>query len=394
MAAYLRKNTTDIDVVLATSWMYPHVGGVSTHMMLLARALGIAEPRILSFQHIVRQPESIWGRGGRIVKSKLRGESITAHAERMIQLLQQADCEILHCHDAMATWAAGVARERYRKRYRIVSTVHGPVSRHMVEHGSDPSSAEVRAVETRERMAWQMADAIIAVDSTQRDICVSQQADSAKIEVIANAVDLDEIDAKLKLLQLKRDDDVHWLLLPRRLAPKNGVTHAIGAMRFLPPEVKLWLAGDGIEEEACRKLVREYRLDERVAFLGGVPRDVILMLSSIAAATLIPSVPSNGVVEATSIAAIEAMACRVPVVASSIGGLVELINDDSNGFLVSPGDPEQLAAAVRNILRDGASIQQIVENARLRVEQRYSTPVWMAAIRQVYERVLSSPIGN
>jgi len=165
-------------------------------------------------------------------------------------------------------------------------------------------------------------------------------------------------------------------------------------MRFLPPEVKLWLAGDGIEEEACRKLVREYRLDERVAFLGGVPRDVILMLSSIAAATLIPSVPSNGVVEATSIAAIEAMACRVPVVASSIGGLVELINDDSNGFLVSPGDPEQLAAAVRNILRDGASIQQIVENARLRVEQRYSTPVWMAAIRQVYERVLSSPIGN
>lgn len=376
-------------VALATTWMFPHVGGVSTHMTLLANALGIEEADVLSFAQIIAQPENFWHRGHRFFASRLRQETVTSHAERMVHLLRSVDCDVLHCHDAMATWAAGVSRERYRKKFRIVSTVHGPVSRHMVEHGSSPSSPEVRGVEARESLAWQFADQIIAVDSTQKAICIEQKADPEKISVIPNAVDLNEIDNKCNLLRLKKHESEDWLLVPRRLAPKNGVIHAIEAMRMLPARVKLWIAGDGIEESRYRQALVDLKLENRVALLGGLPRDVVLMLSSAAKATIIPSVPAYGIVEATSIAAIEAMACRVPVVASSIGGLAELIEHRTTGLLVPPAQPEAIAAEIKMLLSGNFDVDGLTDAARSRVEALYSLPVWMKKITQVYERALS-----
>lgn len=377
---------------LATSWKFPHVGGVSTHMTLLARAFGIDETEILNFDQVVQQHESLVERICRATLNRARGETITAHSERMVNLLRGVDCDLLHCHDAMATWAAGIARRRFGKPYRIVSTVHGPVSRHMVEHGSGERSAEVIAVEKCERAAWQLADQIISVDKTQKEICLEQGADPARITVIANAVDVNEIDEKLKLLRLVKDANIDWILVPRRLVPKNGVGFAIEAMNLLPQRVRLMIAGDGIDEARCRRLVVERGLGGRVAFLGGVPRDVVLMLSSLASATLIPSVPANGIVEATSIAAIEAMACRVPVVASAIGGLVELIEDKRTGLLVPPGDPVALANAIQNILGERVPVPLMVNQARSIAVRQFSLPVWAAAVTDVYKRAMTSPL--
>lgn len=379
---------TSAEIILATTWTYPHIGGVSTHMTLLARGLGIDPKYIINFDMITGQVSNILGRARRKIISKMRGEAVTAHAEGMVRLLKNIDCDILHCHDAMATWAAGVAREKFRKRYRIVSTVHGPVSRHMLEHGSASSSPDVTAVRACEEAAWRYADQIIAVDTTQRQICTEQKADPKKISVIPNAVDLNEIDTKLQLLHMARDPEIDWLLVPRRLAPKNGVTYAIEAMQMLPARCKLFIAGDGIEEGRCRQLIEKNGLHDRVALLGAVPRDVVLMLSTVAKATLIPSVPSHGIVEATSIAGIEAMACRVPLVASSIGGLVELVKNEETGLLVPPAQPELLATAVRTILSGDASVDRMVCRAREQVEQRFSMPPWLAAIHHVYENVL------
>ena len=379
-----------IDVVLATSWTYPHVGGVSTHMTLLSRALGLNERDVIGFENIIREPEGLWRRGRTFAASRIRREKISIHADRMVKVLHGVTCDVLHCHDAIATWAAGIARERFDLKFKIVSTVHGPVSRHMVEHGSRPNSPEVLAVIMREHEAWRYSDQIIAVDKAQRAICIDQMADPGKISVIPNAVDLDEIDRAMRALRLTTDDQTDWLLVPRRLAPKNGVLNAIEAMRMLPPRIKLWLAGDGIEEGLCRERIRSLSLESRVWMLGGVPRDVVIMLSTAARATLIPSVPSNGIVEATSIAGIEAMACRVPLIASAIGGLLELIEDRKSGLLVPPGEPEMLAKAITRLFTGEIDVGQMTENARLRVEMLYSLPVWITAIKQVYVRAMEA----
>lgn len=377
-------------VKLATTWTYPHVGGVSTHLAMLARTLQLPDSDILSFHDITERDEPFWKRGRRYLLSRIRHENITSHAERLVELLREVNTDIIHCHDAMATWAAGIARDRYKKTYRIVTTVHGPVSRHMIEHGSSPASPEVKNVAAKERLAWQYADQIIAVDTTQKSICCDQGADQTKISVIANAVDLAEIDRTINLLPFRPDEKRAMLLVPRRLAPKNGVHHAIAALSYLPDEVVLVVAGDGIEHGKCVELINTLGLEGRVILLGGVPRDLVLMLSAMARATLIPSVPSHGIVEATSLAAIEAMAARVPVVASAIGGLTELIEHQKTGLLVPPGEPKAIAEEVRRLISNDYDTANLTSVARQRVEQRYSLPVWKDSILRVYDLALST----
>lgn len=99
-------------------------------------------------------------------------------------LIEKTEFDIIHCHDVMATWAAIKARQSSKRNFKIISTVHGPTSRHMIEEGQHPKSADVRKVEQCEIEAWQGCDAIIAVDKTQAEIVISQGGIQDKIHII------------------------------------------------------------------------------------------------------------------------------------------------------------------------------------------------------------------
>ena len=107
-----------------------------------------------------------------------------------------------------------------------------------------------------EQEAWAGADAIIAVDSTQSQIVQEQGGDVRKITVIPNAVDMDEVDQTCRALPLvQRDEPRPWIVLARRLEPKNGVEYAIRApAEFSPdePRPRLILAGEGEERPPDR----------------------------------------------------------------------------------------------------------------------------------------------
>jgi glycosyltransferase involved in cell wall biosynthesis len=99
---------------------------------------------------------------------------------------------------------------------------------------------------------------------------------------------------------------------------------------------------------------------------------------------LVPSVPVNAIVEATSLAVLEAMASRVPVIGSNIGGIAEIMGDGS-GFLVPAGDVEALAAAMQSVAALPASERErLGEKARARVRAAYGSDAWLARIVEVY----------
>ena len=85
----------------------------------------------------------------------------------------------------------------------------------------------------------------------------------------------------------------------------------------------------------------------------------LLPLVRAADVVLVPSVPEKGIVEATSIAAIEAMTLRRPVIASGIGGLKELITDGQSGLLVEPRDGKAIAQAIRRVLSSADLARQL-----------------------------------
>jgi glycosyltransferase involved in cell wall biosynthesis len=216
---------------------------------------------------------------------------------------------------------------------------------------------------------------------------LEQGASDDKIDIIYNAVDIDEVEAlKPKTRPLK----FRYILVPRQLFPKNGVEYAVRAAALMKAkDVTILIAGDGMLRLQLEGLARTLGISDRVSFLGYVPRQRILPLMWYAEAVVVPSIRVAGFAEATSIAVLEAMAARCPVVASDVGGLRELIDDGRTGFRVPERDPEALAHAMDSIVLGSADVKTIGAAALEHVRQFHSLPGWIARIEAVYRKAIS-----
>jgi glycosyltransferase involved in cell wall biosynthesis len=350
--------------------------------------LGQTEKDVISFGKIMQRTQSGGNRLRFLVERQTRStfgaETITMYSRDLTGLLGNSDAEIIHCHDAMSAWAAVRIRKRHHSPWKVVVTVHGPNSRHMIEEGQDPSSPDVRKAMRCEQEAWQSVDAIIAVDSTQAAIIQEQGGAADKITIIPNAVDMEKLSNYDKSLPVARKEKRPWILVPRRLYPKNGVEYAIRALATMKRKPRLLIAGDGIQKAELHELVTALNLWSDVVFLGTLSHAVLIPLMREADIVTIPSVPAHGIVEATSIAALEAMALEKAVVASSIGGLCELIVDGRTGILVPPADPSALAAAWEGLIAKSELRRNIGRASRISVSKNFCKEVWFKKIAAVY----------
>jgi glycosyltransferase involved in cell wall biosynthesis len=221
----------------------------------------------------------------------------------------------------------------------------------------------------------------MAVDQGQADIVQTEfGVDSHRLSVIPNAVDVEGFSP-----QSGGGVVPPFVVVPRRLVPKNGVEFAIRAWSFLDhPRPQLVVAGGGPELEALRRLAFELHLERDVTFRGDVPRTELLSLMSLSVAVIVPSVPANGVVEATSLAALEALAAGVPLIASDIGGLSDILRR-AGGLPVPPAAPEAIAAAVALVSRMSSGERaEHVFVARERVRQAFGLEVWLDRHQALY----------
>ena len=150
-----------------------------------------------------------------------------------------------------------------------------------------------------------------------------------------------------------------------RLVERKGIGNVIEAIAQIP-DVELVIAGgppqalldDDAEARRFLDLVREYAIDDRVHFLGGVAREHVPAL--IRSADVVACCPWY---EPFGIVAVEAMACGVPVVVSGVGGLAESVLDGVTGIHVPPRRPDAIAAALAGLLDDGARRRAMAEQA-------------------------------
>jgi glycosyltransferase involved in cell wall biosynthesis len=174
------------------------------------------------------------------------------------------------------------------------------------------------------------------------------------------------------------------VIVPRRLFEKNGVEFFIRAMPLIVERVNIEavIVGDGPERDHLEELVGSLGLADRVQFLGARRHDEMPGLLSSAELAVFPSL-----MEATSVAALESMACELPVAASNVGGLPEIV-DDEVGALFEAGNPTTLAAAVTSLLeRD--DLRALGTAARSRVVERWSNARLVDRHLEVYESLIS-----
>jgi len=282
-------------------------------------------------------------------------------ARRLAGVIPQF-ADVVHAHGARAAWVCALAHRL--GPFPLVFTAHNLVAADWIGRLGIPCIGS-------------HLHKAIAVSPSVADSLVACGLSRAKIQVIPNGVDLTRFvpvtpaarrEARLSL-GISESDFV--VAAAARFSPEKGLDTLLGAagrrkaMTFL-------VAGDGPEHSALQRLC-----PPNARLLGRVS-DVRLLL----AATDVFAVPSRW--EGQGIAALEAMASGVPLVASRVGGLADMLTDGETALLVPPGDPDALAVALSRLESDPRLRWQLAENAHLLVHRTYSLQPMLDALTDVY----------
>ena len=309
-----------------------------------------------------------------------------ALASRMIEVATRENLDVLHVHYAVPhATAAWMACEVMGERApRIVTTLHGT---DITLVGSDPNHLPITrysiersdAVTTPSQFLKRATASVLGVTSDQA------------IEVISNFVDTDRFapsrdrGALREIFHALGDDEPVLVHVSNLRAVKriDVVVDVFAAVNASLPS-RLLVIGDGPERHSAERRVKELGLTDRVAFVGAHERFEPLL-----AASDVFVLPSEQ--ESFGLAALEAMSCGVPVVATDVGGLPELIEHGQTGFLTSPGDVATMAAHVLELAKKPAQRTAFATRARERVLQRYRRGPAIDSYEALYRRVTSSP---
>lgn len=205
---------------------------------------------------------------------------------------------------------------------------------------------------------------------------------AAKIEVVHNAVEVERFgsEAPPGLRGELGATGRPLILTAARLSDQKGHAILFEAATEVP-EAVFALAGEGPERVQLEELAERLGVADRIRFLG--QREDMPGLLAACDVFALPSL-----YEGTSLAVLEAMAARRPVVSSAIGGTEELIEDGRSGLLVPPCDAGALAAALRRLLGDVGLREQLVARARERVEREFTRAGMAARVSTVYRELL------
>lgn len=237
------------------------------------------------------------------------------------------------------------------------------------------------------RRTLREADAVIAVSTGEADLL--RAAGARNVEVVPNGVDLARFDreADVAAFRARFDVDGPYVLYAGRLAKNKGLDVLVNAFARLTEThayTELVLAGEDQDQRApLAALARDLGVEDRVTFTGHLDEGAYrAALTGCAAFALASEWEAFGLV------LVEAMACGRPVVASSVGGVPDVVEDGVTGFLVPHGDDAALAAALDRLLDDRALAERMGDAGRERA-RRFTWDAALDGIEDVLRRVTS-----
>jgi glycosyltransferase involved in cell wall biosynthesis len=219
-----------------------------------------------------------------------------------------------------------------------------------------------------------------------RDLCIRDGVDASRVVVVRNGVDLAELDRVAATTPGEPAPDLSRptvILVGNMHHRVKGQADLLVAMRQVlrsAPEVQLVLVGDGVLRPALERQAAQLGIAAQCRFLGH-RRDVSALLARSRCAV------SASYAEGISNAVLEAMAARLPVVGTAVGGTPEMIKDGVQGFLVPPGAPAVLAERIADVLRDPAMGARMGQAGRATVEREFGLDQMRLAYDALYEEL-------
>lgn len=292
---------------------------------------------------------------------------------RVRKLVQEIRPDILHAHHATSYGLAG-AVARYRPY--VIST-----------WGSDVMDFPNKSFLHKKLVKYNLrrSDMLTATSRILTAVTGTLASKSKRVDTIPFGVDLDEF----RPIENGSEPEYDFGTI-KSLRQKYGIEYLIKAASIVRqefPNIKVMIAGEGEQRRDLDRLVRRLGLVKTVTFVGKIPHHSVPRYLSKTKVFVVPSILES---ESFGVAAVEASAMELPVVASRIGGLPEVVLDQKTGILVPPRDPLALASAISRLLKDPDLCRGMGKAGRRFVSEHYDWHENAARMRQLYESLVGS----
>ncbi len=307
-----------------------------------------------------------------------------ALATKMAEVAAYEKLDVLHVHYAIPhAISAYLAKQILRSaELKVITTLHGT---DITLVGRDESYLPIT------KFGIEVSDGVTAVSQWLKQETAKNFATDKEIAVIPNFVDPDrfrrhESNAFCHMFGSKGEKILTHVSNFRPVKRIMDVIEVFERVARVVPS-RLMMVGDGPDRSRAEAYCRERRLRDRVFFLGNVPN-----LEEIVGSSDLFLLPSEA--ESFGMAALEALASEVPVIATRAGGLPEVVDDGETGYLLPVGDTEGMAARAIEILGDEGRRRAMGKQARERSIDRFHVAKVVPEYRALYERVIGSGVRS
>jgi L-malate glycosyltransferase len=317
-----------------------------------------------------------------------------ALASKLFAIAEAERLDVLHMHYAIPHAVSGfLAREMLRPtRYvPVVTTLHGT---DITLVGRDPSFLPIT------RFGIEQSDAVTAISDYLRDATRQTFGVSKPIEVIYNFIDADYYrrtpneslrqaiapHGEKLILHISTFRPIKRILDCVEVIARMHEVESGAGSRF---RARLIMCGDGPERADAERLAARRGVADFVNFVGKQPQSEIRDYLSLADLFLLPSQS-----ESFGLSALEAMACEVPVIATRVGGVPEVVEEGGCGYLFDVGDVDGMAEAASRLLNDDALHQRFGARGREMAVTRFTTDRIIPQYEALYRRMAATDFGR
>lgn len=306
--------------------------------------------------------------------------------KRMADISRKVEFDVLHIHDWL-TATAGVSFKHHAEKPLVVTVHSTEIGRAQGLH--NPNSLAIDGIEW---WATYEADKVIVTSGSMKgELSGHFHLPGEKIEIIANGIDLTKfqespIDKQSVRGRYGVNPHEKLVLCVGRLVPQKGIEHLIRAVPMIVgrfPEAKCIVVGEGWLRAHLEYVARSTGYQWKIRFTGFIPDSELVALMKSADVLVVPSI-----YEPFGIVALEGMAAGVPVVASQVGGLAEVIEHDRTGIVVYTRNPQSIAWGVNRILSDPNHAEWLTRNAKETVQKAYSWEAIAKKTAKVYKETV------
>lgn len=296
----------------------------------------------------------------------------------LAQIIRNEKIDLVHTHGVRAGMIGQTAALLARCR-KVLATIHNM-------HNTTLPFANVLRILQSSLMRLAVSHTITVSETLKYELERHMWIPQEKTTVIYNGIDSDLFlsSAGISRAAVGIPEDVPVIGTVARLEPAKGIKYLLEAAYLIDKEygpVYFLIVGDGPDRESLQQQARMLGIEEKVIFYGfssDIPS--LLPVFDIAA---IPSLR-----EGMSIFCLEALAAGLPVVASAVGGLPEIISPEKTGFLVPPGDPQALAETLLLLLHNREMAVSLGSKGKEMVVQYFTCSRMIEKTKEIYTMVL------